>query len=435
MSFKKPRRLSIIIPVFNEQSTVRKVISQVYRADSCGLKKEVIIIDDGSWDQTPRLLEKEKFRGLNIISHKKNRGKGWAIRNGLKSATGDIILIQDADLEYSPKDYPKLLAPFLKDAALVVYGSRELSGENHHSYLSFHAGGKMVTILTNLLYGSNLTDVPTGYKLFRKEVLNKLPLRCKRFEFCPEVTARILKNKIPIIEVPIGYNARTREEGKKIKARDGIEAFWTLVRYKFPWKPARILKKQPFGKNNESFLDVFIKKIRLGKITRYMPKNSLVVDLGCGYKGYFLNKIARNINRGIGFDLEVNNDGLPPNITLKTASVDQELPLADNMADVVTALAIVEHLNNPQILYKEALRVLKPNGTLIITTPSSKSKRLLEFMAFKLKIISSQEISDHKRYYNFGKIQQELMEAGFQKDRIETSLFEMGLNMFVKAAK
>lgn len=227
------KKLTIIIPVFNERPTIEAILEKVIQADSLGLTKEIIVVDDGSTDGTTEILRHYRSKDVTALFHDRNQGKGAAVRTGIKNATGDIILIQDADLEYHPEEYPKLIKPFINDGALVVYGSRELSGQNRHSSLFFHVGGRTITTVTNLLYGSHLTDVPTCYKAFRREIIADLPLRCQRFEFCPEVTAQVLKRHIPIVEVPISYTARSKKEGKKIKLRDGVQAIWTLIRCRF----------------------------------------------------------------------------------------------------------------------------------------------------------------------------------------------------------
>lgn len=203
------------------------------KSNVLGLRKEIVVVNDGSTDDTFKILSKIKSPQLKIITLKKNKGKGYALRIGFKYSTGDIIIVQDADLEYSPKEFPKLLKPILSGKSNVVYGSREMSGKNIHSSVVFHAGGRLVTFVTNVLYKSNLTDEATGYKVFNAKLLKKIKLKCVRFEFCPEITARILKFNEKIVEVPIKYNARHRHEGKKIKARDGIEAILTLIRIKF----------------------------------------------------------------------------------------------------------------------------------------------------------------------------------------------------------
>lgn len=225
--------ISIVIPVFNERNTIVEIIKRVKKSNTLGLKKEIIIVDDGSNDGTSDTLKRLVDKNIKTIYLRKNRGKGFALRSGFKQVTGDIVLVQDSDLEYHPKDYPKLIRPFINDGAMAVYGSRELSGKNKHSSVLFHAGGRFVTLITNMLYGANLTDEATGYKAFDKKLLNRLPLKCERFEFCPEVTGHILKRGIAIREVPISYYRRHHNEGKKIKAKDGIEAIWTLLKVRF----------------------------------------------------------------------------------------------------------------------------------------------------------------------------------------------------------
>lgn len=224
-----PKSISIIIPVYNEKKTLRQLLSQVIQASVSGLQKEVIVVDDGSSDGTAQLIKSLRLPKLKKILLSVNHGKGFAVRQGILQAQGDLILIQDADLEYNPADYPLLLAPFLLQQAVVVYGSRELSFNRHSSPL-FFVGGKLVTFFTWLLFGGRLTDVPTGYKVFSRRLLLNLPLRCRGFEFCPEVTAHLLKRDIHIIEVPIRYSPRSIHSGKKIRFYDGLIALWTLLR-------------------------------------------------------------------------------------------------------------------------------------------------------------------------------------------------------------
>ena len=239
------KKLSVIIPSYNEAATITQVISRVKRADIGPIKKEIIIVDDGSTDQTAKVLAKLKVTAkgrsssgrksgkLIVLTHKVNLGKGAAVRSALKKAGGDVVVIQDADLEYNPNQYKKLLSPFKKDSVEIVYGSRELSKKNKYSHLSYYAGGKLITLITNILYGSSLTDEPTGYKVFKRKTLKSIPLESNGFEFCSEVTAHVLSRGIKIHEVPITYKPRSLAEGKKIKLLDGLEAIWTLVRIKF----------------------------------------------------------------------------------------------------------------------------------------------------------------------------------------------------------
>jgi len=225
-------KLSVIMPVYNEEQTLRQILDQVRAVDL--LPKEIIIVDDGSTDGTRGILQEEEGKGdVRVIFHAQNEGKGSAIRTGLAAASGDIILIQDADLEYDPRDYPELIRPILEGRAEVVYGSRFLGGPRK-AMLFWHAvANKILTLITNVLYDSILSDMETCYKAFRADVLKSIPLRARRFEFEPEVTAKILKRGIRIYEVPISYTGREYYEGKKIGFQDAIQAFWTLLRYRF----------------------------------------------------------------------------------------------------------------------------------------------------------------------------------------------------------
>lgn len=224
-------KLSIIIPSYNEGPTLSRLVTKVLKVP-LPVEKEVIIVDDGSTDKTAEILNKfsNNFK-IKTLIHKTNLGKGAAIKSGLKVATGNLILIQDADLEYDPNDIKKLIEPFKSEEVKVVYGSRIL-GNNPTSHWTFSLGGKLLTKITNLLFGTNITDEATGYKVFRREVIDKINLHSKGFEFCPEVTAKVAKRNIKIFEVPISYNPRPVSE-KKIKWTDGILAIYYLFKYRF----------------------------------------------------------------------------------------------------------------------------------------------------------------------------------------------------------
>ncbi len=226
-------RVSIIIPIYNEILHARELVERVIAAPlppRC--EKEIIVIDDGSTDGTSQLLDDLRSRQV-IRFHQSilNFGKGTAVRIGLRMATGQIILVQDGDLEYDPNEYSKLIEPILEGKADVVYGSRFL-GNLDGMMLPNLMANKILTFTANVLYGAGITDEATAYKVFRREVLDRIQLNCKRFEFCPEVTAKVRKLGLRIHEVPITYSGRTLEQGKKIRWRDGVEAMYTLLRYR-----------------------------------------------------------------------------------------------------------------------------------------------------------------------------------------------------------
>lgn len=224
-------KLSIIMPIYNEKETLEKIVEKVQKVP---IKKEIIMVDDCSTDETREILkEYENMQNIKVIYQTKNMGKGTAIRTAIKYITGDIVIIQDADLEYDPNDYLNLVKPIQNKDAKVIYGSRALNTENKHSYNRYLLGGKLVTFVANILHSQRLTDEPTCYKVFDAELLKSIPLKCKRFEFCPEVTAKIAKKGIKIKEIPINYYPRDFKHGKKIKWYDGLEAIWTLMKYRF----------------------------------------------------------------------------------------------------------------------------------------------------------------------------------------------------------
>ncbi|MBI3035433.1 glycosyltransferase family 2 protein [Candidatus Woesearchaeota archaeon] len=228
-------KLTIIIPVYNEIKTVLNIIEKAKKAKIGNVAKEIIVVDDFSTDGTRSILKKIEGSAIKVLYHKRNIGKGAAIRSGLKRATGDIILIQDADLEYNPEEYAKLLKPILNSKAKVVYGSRlNAIRENIKNMYKLHyIGNMLLTLMTNLLYGAKVTDMETGYKVFRKEVIKGMNLKSNRFDFEPEVTAKILKSGCKIHEVPISFAGRKFEQGKKITWVDGIKAAYYLVKYRF----------------------------------------------------------------------------------------------------------------------------------------------------------------------------------------------------------
>jgi glycosyltransferase involved in cell wall biosynthesis len=224
-------KITAIIPVYNEANTIREIVSRV---EATGLVEEILIVDDGSTDGTRQVLKELDGEGrVRVIMHERNLGKGAAVRTGIQYATSEIILIQDADLEYDPRDYPTLLRPIEEGIADVVYGSRFLGGARRPILFWHMVANKILTLFTNVLYDNILTDMETGYKVFRRQVLAEIPLHAHGFEFEPEFTAKVLKRKIRVFEVPITFNPRDYAEGKKIKLRDALVALWTLLKYRF----------------------------------------------------------------------------------------------------------------------------------------------------------------------------------------------------------
>jgi glycosyltransferase involved in cell wall biosynthesis len=223
-------KISVVIPVYNERNTILTILDKVRKQD---LDKEIIIVDDGSNDGTREILNNLDFPEVRIFFHEKNLGKGAALATGFEKARGDIIIVQDADLEYNPDEYKSLIQPILDDRADVVYGARFLGGPHRVLYFWHYFGNKFLTLITNVLFNINLNDMETCYKVFRKSALEGVEIRSRRFGFEPEITARMAKAKHRIYEVPISYFGRTYEEGKKITWKDGFIALFTLLRFRF----------------------------------------------------------------------------------------------------------------------------------------------------------------------------------------------------------
>lgn len=229
-------KLSVIIPVYNEFRTIREIIQRV---QAVGLADEIVVVDDGSTDGTRQVLSELGSAGqplrfsLRVILHEKNQGKGAAVYTGIQNSSGDVILVQDADLEYDPRDIPALLKPLQEGIADVVYGSRFLGGPRRPTMFWHMVANQLLTLMTNILYDTILTDMETGYKLFRRQVVANMKIRSRRFDFEPEFTAKVLKMKVRIFEVPITFNPRDYDEGKKIGLKDAFIAVWTLLKYRF----------------------------------------------------------------------------------------------------------------------------------------------------------------------------------------------------------
>ncbi len=224
-------KTAVIVPVYNEEKTIKEILNKILISK---IEKDIIVVDDCSTDKSRKILK--KYADENIITlllHDKNQGKGAAIRTGLKAANSDIILIQDADLEYDPEDYPKLIQPILEEKTHVVYGTRMHSLSNKDMHTLHYFGNKLLTFITNTLFGSKISDMETCYKVFRSNVINDMKLRARRFDFEPEITAKILKKGYKIQEIPVKFIPRSFKEGKKITWKDGIKHMYYLIKYRF----------------------------------------------------------------------------------------------------------------------------------------------------------------------------------------------------------
>lgn len=229
-------RLSVIVPAYNERSTVEQLLGRIAAAPlPAGMEREIVVVDDGSSDGTRELLAELAERGeptpFRLLVHERNRGKGAAVRTGLAAGSGDVLLIQDADLEYDPREYPTLLQPILDGEADVVFGSRFLGGPHRVLFFWHYLGNRFLTTLSNMMTDLNLSDMETCYKVFRREVLDGIELRSNRFGIEPELTAKVARRGARIFEVPISYRGRTYAEGKKIGWKDGFAAIWSILRY------------------------------------------------------------------------------------------------------------------------------------------------------------------------------------------------------------
>ena len=411
-------KLSIIIPVFNEEKTIATVIENI-QSTPLPVHSEIIVVNDGSTDNTAGAIR--AIRGINIVSYGRNVGKGFAIRMGLRQATGDLILIQDADLEYDPAEIPRLIQPILDHQVKVVYGSRTLNKANLSCYWTYKWGEKLLTLLCCLLYHKKITDVLTGYKAFHRDILIGQRLISNGFNFEMEVTTNVLAMGERILEIPIRYTPRKKEDGKKIRLYHGLGYLIALVK-------GRLWKKR----SQEPLLEPVLRKWRIKKVQKHIAEGSTLCDIGCGVQYALLKSVRNRIHEGIGIDKGVKNTK-DQNIRIITHHLPDSLPLKDSSVDCITMLASFEHFVEPEKILAECYRVLQKGGTLIITTPAPKSRPLLEWLAFTIGVVSAEEILDHRRYYSKETVSAMVEASQFKV--VQAKSFQWGLNSCVIARK
>ena len=413
--------ISFVIPVYNEEETLLDIMEKIEKVD-LGLEKEIILIDDGSKDRTKSIIEgfPEKYKK---IFHEKNKGKGAAIRSGIGVASGDLIIIHDADLEYDPEDIKKMLVPLLDGQADVVYGSRFLSSGTRRAVFFWHMiGNKLLTLLTNMVSNITLTDMETCYKLFKGELIKSIVLEENRFGFEPEVTIKLSRMNCRIYEVGISYYGRGYAQRKKINWKDGLSAMRCIFKYG--------IYRLFF--DSEAFLEKYLRRYRIKRILPYIRNGKIVCDVGCGRHAAFLRSISTVAKKCIGIDKKASTISYS-NIEIKNFELDDKIPLEDESIDVVTLLAVLEHLDNEKEILSEIKRILKRDGRLLITVPTERAKFILEFLAFRLRVVSREELMDHRRYYSHDKLDKLLAGVGFNCSVMEK--FELGHNLFCCAGK
>lgn len=370
-------KLSIIMPAFNERQTIRAIVQRVLAVDLGPIGKELILVDDASTDGTREILKEMDGRPeVRVVYHERNLGKGAAVARGLREATGDIVLVQDTDLEYTPDDYPLLLRPILEDDADVVFGSRFLGSPRGHRVLYFwHAvGNKLLTFISNAFTNLNLTDMETGYKVMRREVADRLDLRSQRFGIEPEITSKVARLGVRIYEVPISYRGRTYAEGKKIGLIDAVQALWTIVRFSRWEAPehdvgtATLRRMARLAPYNE-WLD--------RRFRDFLGDRVLEVGSGVGNQTrYFLHKervVASDIEPHYVRELTAKFDRLAH---LRVASFRFPLdePSRDDLRrerlDTVVCLNVLEHIEHDLATLQDFASVLEPSGRLVLLVPA-----------------------------------------------------------------
>ncbi len=373
-------KLSIIMPAFNEKRTIREIVARVLAVDLPGIEKELVIVDDGSSDGTRDILaELNGVNGIRVFYQTSNQGKGAAVARGFRESTGDVLLVQDADLEYNPDEYPMLLRPILRGDADVVYGSRFLGSPNGHRVLYFwhSVGNKMLTLLSNAVSGLNLTDMETCYKALTRDVANRLDLRSKRFGVEPEITCKVARLRARVYEVPISYNGRTYAEGKKIGFKDAIQAAWTILRFS-RWEAPEsdvgavtLRRMSRLGVYNRWLHDQF---------DAFLGRRVLEVGSGVGNQTrYFVERdrvIASDIEPHYVKELQAT---VGQRSNVRVASFEFPLTqaaredLAGEHIDSIVCMNVLEHIEHDRETLLDFARVLPQGGHLVLLVPAMPS--------------------------------------------------------------
>src|SRR5687768_15218725 len=402
------------MPAFNEKRTLREIVDRVLAVELPGLERELIIVDDGSTDGTRDILATlDGNHGIRVVYQPFNQGKGAAVTRGLREASGDMMLIQDADLEYNPEEYPTLLSPILRGDADVVYGSRFLGSPHGHRVLYFwhSVGNKMLTLMSNMFSGLNLTDMETCYKVMTREVVNRLDLRSQRFGIEPEITGKVARLRARVYEVPISYNGRTYAEGKKIGFKDAIQAAWTILRYS-RWEAPEsdvgavtLRRMARLGVYNRWLHDQF---------DSFLGRRVLEVGSGVGNQTrYFVDR-----DRVIASDIEPHyvqelkgTVGQRSNVRVASfrfplTPADREDLVAEKI-DSIVCMNVLEHIENDRETLTDFARVLPNGGHLVLLVPAMPS--IYGTLDKHL---------DHFRRYDREPLRQLLTETGFEVESL-----------------